>query len=204
MTDFIKVSPLKPEEKKLVEIAECLNTGGVVIYPTDSIYAIGCSILSKEAIERIAKIKGIRQEKATFSMLVGDLNHITDYTRPMSTPVYKLMKKCLPGPFTFILSANSNVSRMMNSRRKTIGVRIPDNAVILGIIRHTGNPMVSTTLHDEDEIVKFPTNPYEIYEKYKGKVDMVVNGGIGKNEETTVIDCTGDEPAVIRQGLGII
>lgn len=204
MSQLLSIFPHHIEEHKLSHAAETMQLGGVVIYPTDTIYAMGCSILQPKAIERLAKIKGIRVDKAVFSMIVHDFSHITDYTMPMSTSVYKLMRHNLPGPFTFILNANSNLPKLMNSRRKTVGVRIPDNPVTLKLVEKLGCPIVSTSLHDDDEITKFPTDPDEIFEHYKDKVDIVINGGYGNNEESTVVDCTENEPVIIRQGKGII
>ena len=192
MAKLLSIFPEHIETHKLVAAAECMKEGGVVIYPTDSIYAMGCSIMQPKAIEKMAKIKGIRADKAVFSLIVGDFSHLTDYTRPMSNNVFKLMKRCLPGPFTFILEANSNITRLMNSRRKTVGIRIPNNPVTLGLAKELGCPIVSTSLHDEDEITKFPTDPDDIFNHYQNSVDIVINGGYGKNEESTIIDCTGD------------
>lgn len=201
---FISISPDELDEYKLGQVADIMKDGGVVIYPTDTIYAMGCSIMQPKALERMAKIKDIRVDKAVFSLIVHDFSHITDYTKPMSNKVYKIMKHSLPGPFTFILDANSNIPKLMNSRRKTVGIRIPDNPITLGIVEKLGCPMVSTSLHNEDEIMKFPTDPHEIFEHYKNMVDMVVDGGNGNTEESTVIDCTGMEPVIIRQGKGDI
>lgn len=204
MAKLLSIFPDHIEGHKLEAAADSLKEGGVVIYPTDTIYAMGCSIMNPQAIERMAKIKGIRSDKAVFSLIVHDFSHLTDYTRPLSTSVFKLMKRCLPGPFTFILEANSNITRMMNSRRKTVGIRIPDNPVTLGLVEKLGCPLVSTSLHDDDEILKFPTDPDEIFNLYNDKVDVVINGGYGNNEESTIIDCTGEEPVIIRQGKGVI
>ena len=204
MAKLLSIFPDHIEDHKLAAAADSLKEGGIVIYPTDTIYAMGCSIMHPQAIERMAKIKGIRSDKAVFSLIVHDFSHLTDYTRPLSTSVFKLMKRCLPGPFTFILEANSNITRMMNSRRKTVGIRIPDNPVTLGLVEKLGCPLVSTSLHDDDEILKFPTDPDEIFNLYNDKVDVVINGGYGNNEESTIVDCTSDEPVIIRQGKGII
>jgi tRNA threonylcarbamoyl adenosine modification protein (Sua5/YciO/YrdC/YwlC family) len=164
---------------------------------------MGCSLKHPQAIERMARIKDIRVDKAVFSLLFHDFAEISEYTRPVNTAIYKLMKRCLPGPFTFILNANSSISRLMNTRRKTVGVRIPDNAIILRLVERIGCPIVSTSLHDEDEIVKFPTDPMEIFNHYEDKVDMVIDGGYGHKEESTVIDCTSEEPLLVRQGVGL-
>lgn len=204
MAKLLSIFPEHIEEHKLQAAANVMREGGVVIYPTDTIYAMGCSILQPKAIERMAKIKDIRVDKAVFSLIVHDFSHLTEYTRPMSTATYKLMKRCLPGPFTFILEANASITRLMNSRRKTVGIRIPNNPVTLGLVEKLGCPIVSTSLHDDDEILKFPTDPDEIFNLYNDKVDAVINGGYGKNEESTIVDCTGEEPVIIRQGLGVI
>jgi tRNA threonylcarbamoyl adenosine modification protein (Sua5/YciO/YrdC/YwlC family) len=204
MAKLLSIFPDHIEEHKLQAAADALKKGGIVIYPTDTIYAMGCSIEQPQAIERLAKIKGIRVDKAVFSLIIHDFAHLTDYTMPLSNTVFKLMKHSLPGPFTFILQANANITRMMNSRRKTVGVRIPSNPVTLGLVEKLGCPLVSTSLHDDDEILRFPTDPDEIFNMFGDKVDVVINGGYGKNEESTVVDCTGEEPEIIRQGLGII
>jgi len=201
---LFSIFPDRIDEHKLVQAADIMKDGGVVIYPTDTIYAMGCSIMQPKALERMAKIKDIRVDKAVFSLIVHDFSHITDFTRPMSNTVYKIMKHSLPGPFTFILEANSNIPKLMNSRRKTVGIRIPDNPVTLGLVEKLGCPIVSTSLHDDDEITKFLTDPDEIFKRYQDKVDVVINGGYGNNEESTVIDCTGQEPVIIRQGKGEI
>ncbi len=204
MAEFISIIPSEIDEDTLALATEVLTSGGVLIYPTDTIYAMGCSLEQPQAIERMARIKDIRVDKAVFSLIFHDFREIANYTRPVNTAIYKLMKRCLPGPFTFILNANSTISRLMNTRRKTVGVRIPDNNIILKLVESIGCPIVSTSLHDEDEIVKFPTDPYDIFNHYDEKVDMVIDGGYGHNEESTVIDCTAEEPLLIRQGAGIL
>jgi tRNA threonylcarbamoyl adenosine modification protein (Sua5/YciO/YrdC/YwlC family) len=204
MADFISLIPSEIDEEALSLATECLTKGGVLIYPTDTIYAMGCSLKQPQAIERMARIKDIRVDKAVFSLIFHDFGEIAGYTRPVNTAIYKLMKQCLPGPFTFILNANSNIGRLMNTRRKTVGVRIPDNRITLRLVESIGCPIVSTSLHDEDEIVKFPTDPFDIFNHYEDKVDMVIDGGHGPNEESTVIDCTSDEPLLVRQGAGIL
>ncbi len=204
MAEFISITPSEIDENSLSMAIECLESGGILIYPTDTIYAMGCSLKYPQAIERMARIKNIRVDKAVFSLIFHDFAEIAGYTKPMSTSIYKLMKRCLPGPFTFILNANSGISRLMNTRRKTVGVRIPDNPITLKLVERIGCPIVSTSLHDEDEIVKFPTDPLEIFNHYEDKVDIIIDGGFGHNEESTVIDCTTEEPLLIRQGAGIL
>lgn len=204
MAEFISIIPTDIDEDAMLLAKGCLISGGVLIYPTDTIYAMGCSLKHPQAMERMARIKDIRVDKAVFSLIFHDFAEIADYTRPVSTATYKLMKRCLPGPYTFILNANSTISRLMNTRRRTVGVRIPDNAIIKQLVEIIGCPIVSTSLHNEDEIVKFPTDPMEIFNQYEDKVDMVIDGGHGHNQESTVIDCTSEEPVLLRQGAGIL
>lgn len=204
MAEFISILPSEIDEDALALATACLASGGVLIYPTDTIYAMGCSLKNPQAIERMARIKNIRVDKAVFSLIFHDFGEIASYTRPVNTAIYKLMRRCLPGPFTFILNAGSNISRLMNTRRKTVGVRIPDNAITLRLVESIGCPIVSTSLHDDDDIVKFPTDPLEIFNRYEDKVDMIIDGGYGHSEESTVIDCTSEEPLLVRQGAGIL
>lgn len=204
MAEFISIIPSEIDADALSLASDCLAAGGILIYPTDTIYAMGCSLKQPQAIEKMARIKGVRVDKAVFSLIFHDFSEIANYTRPVNTAIYKLMRRCLPGPFTFILNANSNISRLMNIRRKTVGVRIPDNSIVLKLVESIGCPIVSTSLHDDDDIVKFPTDPLEIFNHYEDKVDMVIDGGYGHNEESTVIDCTSEEPFMVRQGAGLL
>lgn len=204
MTEYISISPSEIDEEALSLAAACLTSGGILIYPTDTIYAMGCSLKHPQAIEKMARIKNIRADKAVFSLIFYNFAEIADYTRPVNTAIYKLMKRCMPGPFTFILNANSNIGRLMNTRRKTVGVRIPNNPITLQLAESIGCPIVSTSLHDDDDIIKFPTDPLEIFNHYEDKVDMIIDGGAGHNQESTIIDCTSDEPLLVRQGAGIL
>ena len=201
---LIKLYAENPNQRHLNEIVSCLQNDGVIIYPTDTVYAIGCNIFSPKAVARVAAIKATKVEKANFSFICYDLSHISDYTKPFSTGIYKIMKKALPGPFTFILNANNNVPKIFQSRKKTIGIRIPDNNICREIVNELGNPIMSTSVYDEDEILEYTTDPELIHEKYGSLVDIVVDGGFGNNEASTVIDCTGDEMEIVRQGMGII
>ena len=178
--------------------------GGIIVYPTDSVYALGCDILTHKAVERIARLKGTRPEKADFSFIFSDLSQVSEYALLFDNRIFKLMKSHLPGPFTFILHARSNVPKIFQSRKKTIGVRIPDNKIPLELVRNLGHPIMTTSIHDEDELLEYTTDPDLIYEKWKGKVDVIINGGFGNNVPSTVIDCTGEEPYILRQGIGII
>lgn len=199
---LLRIHPDNPSERQIKTVVDCLAKGGVIIYPTDTVYGLGCDITKPKAIERIAQIKGIRVEKANFSFICHDLSHLSDFTRPIPNPVFKMMKKALPGPFTFILPANSNVPNIMQSRKKTIGIRVPDHNIAKAIVLALGNPIISTSIHDDDDILEYTTDPELIYEKYQKIVDIVVDGGPGGNIPSTILDCTDDEVLVVREGKG--
>jgi tRNA threonylcarbamoyl adenosine modification protein (Sua5/YciO/YrdC/YwlC family) len=199
---LIKIYPDNPNPRHIKTVVNCLKSGGTVIFPTDTIYALGCDIYKTRAIDRVAQIKGTRREKANFSFLCRDLSQLSDFTKPINNEVFKLMKSTLPGPFTYILNANNNVPKLFQSKKKTLGIRIPDNNIVSEIIRELGNPVTSTSIHDEDEIIEYTTDPELIHEKFENLVDIVIDGGYGDNEPSTIIDCTGDEIVVIREGKG--
>ncbi|MFO8068321.1 MAG: L-threonylcarbamoyladenylate synthase [Bacteroidales bacterium] len=201
---LVKIYPENPNPRQIKNVVDCLRDGGIIIYPTDTVYAIGCDIYNPKAVAKVAAIKSTKVEKANFSFICYDLSHISDYTKPFSTSIYKLMKKALPGPFTFILNANNNVPKIFQSRKKTIGIRIPDNSISREIVLELGNPIMSTSVYDDDEIIEYTTDPELIHEKYESLVDIVIDGGFGDNEASTVVDCTKDEIEIIRQGKGII
>jgi len=201
---LLRINPDKPNFEEIAQVVACLRDGGVVIYPTDTVYGIGCDINKQRAVERVCKIKGIDPEKANFSFVCSDLSHLSDFTKPINTATYKLMKKALPGPFTFILEANNNVPKLFKSKKKTVGIRIPNNLICLEIVKHLGNPIMSTSVHDDDEIIEYTTDPELIHEKYQDIVDIVIAGGYGNNEASTIVDCTEGDYTVLRQGLGII
>ncbi len=201
---LLKIYPENPSQRQIRTVVECLMDGGVIIYPTDTVYGLGCDIFKSKAVERIAQIKGIKADKANFSFICNDLSQLSDYSRPISNEVFKLMRKNLPGPFTFILNASSNVPKLIQSKKKTVGIRIPDNNIPLEIVRELGNPIMSTSIRDEDEIIEYTTDPELIYEKYKNIVDIVIDGGYGDNEASTIIDCTGSELLIVREGKGIL
>jgi len=201
---LLRINPEKPNQKEIDEVVTCLRDGGVIIYPTDTVYGMGCDIYKQRAVERVCKLKGINPEKANFSFICADLSHLSDFTRPIDTHTFKLIKKALPGPFTFVLEANNNVPKLFNSKKKTVGIRVPDNKICIEIVKHLGNPIMSTSVHDEDEIIEYTTDPELIYEKYKNIVDIVIAGGYGNNEVSTVVDCTNGEYTVLRQGLGAL
>jgi tRNA threonylcarbamoyl adenosine modification protein (Sua5/YciO/YrdC/YwlC family) len=202
MGQLIKIYEDNPAERQLNTIVECLKDGGVIIYPTDTVYGIGCDITKPKAVERVAQLKGVKTAKANFSFICYDLSHITDYTKPLSNSIFKLMKRNLPGPFTFILEANNKVPKILKANRKTVGIRVPANNIIREIVNLLGNPILTTSLKDDDEILEYTTDPELIYEDYKNLVDFVIDGGYGNNIASTVVDCTNDEPAIIRLGIG--
>ena len=185
-------------------IIECLENDGVIIFPTDTIYAIGCSVNSSKALDRIARIKGIKKEKANFSFIFHDLSMLSEYTKPINNDVFKLMKRNLPGAFTFIVEANNNVPKLFKNNKKTIGIRIPDQPIITNIVRELGCPIITTSILDEDEISGFMTDPEDINDAYSDKVDIVIDGGYGNKEESTVVDCTDNDIVILREGKGIL
>ena len=201
---LLKIYPQNPEGKKLDLVLDVLRSGGTIIYPTDSVYSLGCNLLDHKAVVKVAGIKGLKPEKANFTIIFKDLSTISEYTKPFDTWVYKLMKKALPGPFTFILEANSNVPRIFKSKKKTIGIRVPDNSIPRLLVERLGNPIISTSIKDEDDVIEYITDPELIHDKYQNKVDAVIDGGFMNNTATTIVDCTGDEPVILRQGIGIL
>lgn len=201
---LLKIYPENPNPKQVRMVVECLLDGGIIIYPTDTVYGLGCDIFKSKAIERIAQIKGIKAEKANFSFICNDLSQLSDYTKAIPNNVFKMMKSNLPGPFTFILNASNNVPKLIQSKKKTVGIRIPDNNIPIEIVKELGNPIMSTSIHDDDRIIEYTTDPELIYEKYNKLVDIVIDGGYGDNEPSTVVDCTSDEPMIIREGKGIL
>lgn len=201
---LVRLYEENPNEKQVQQVVDCLKNGGVVIFPTDTIYAIGCDIYQRKAFEKIARIKGVKPEKANFSFIFNDLSHLSEYCKHINNSIFKIMRKSLPGPFTFILEAGNKIPKIMQTKKRTIGIRVPDNNITKAIIEKLGNPMVSTSIHDDDEIVEYTTDPELIYEKYESQIDMMVNGGPGQNVASTIIDCTNEEPEILRDGLGEI
>ncbi len=199
---LIRIHHLTPDPRQLQKVIDVLRDGGVIIYPTDGVYAFGCDINKSKAVERVAKLKGIKVEKADFSFVFDDLSRLTDYSKQVDTHIFKLMKSCLPGPYTFILNANNSVPKLFKNNKRTIGIRIPDNQICRSIVTELGNPIISSSVHDEDEIVEYTTDPELIHERYKDQVDLVIDGGYGSLLPSTVIDCTGQMPELIRQGAG--
>jgi tRNA threonylcarbamoyl adenosine modification protein (Sua5/YciO/YrdC/YwlC family) len=201
---IIKIYPENPNYRQISKIIEILEKGGIIIYPTDSVYGMGCDIHNRKAVDKIARIKGIKSDKANFSIICHSLSQLSDYTRPISNVVFKLMKKNLPGPFTFILKANNKVPDIFQSNKKTVGIRIPNNNIVLEIVKEFGSPLLTTSVHDEDEIIEYTTDPELIHENFGEVVDVVIDGGYGQNVPSTVVDCTEEEPVIIRQGIGVL
>ncbi len=201
MAQFIKLYEDKPNEANVARVVKVLREGGLVIYPTDTVYGLGCDIMNSRALERIARIKGIKIEKANFSFVCADLSHLSDYVKQIDTTTFKILKRCLPGPYTFVLPGNNKLPREFK-KRDTVGIRVPDNNIALEIVRQLGNPIVSTSIHDEDEVLEYSTDPELIFEKWQNLVDMVIDGGYGGNEPSTIIDLSGYEPVVVREGKG--
>lgn len=200
-TMIVKLYERNPDLTVIREIVDLLDRGGVIIYPTDTVYGIGCDITKNRAVERVAKIKGIKPEHANFAFICSDLSHLADYAK-VDNSTFKLMKSYLPGPYTFILNASGNVPKIMKQKKKTVGIRIPDNNIILEIVRQLGHPILTTSLKEDDEIIEYSTDPDIIHEEYKDLVDMVIDGGFGGVVPSTIIDCTSYEPVLIREGLG--
>src|SRR5690606_15030838 len=199
---LLKIYEDNPNPKAIKQAVDVLQKGGVIIYPTDTVYGLGCDITNHRAIERVCEIRGIKPEKANLSFICYDLTDISQYTRPLDNTTFRLLKKALPGPFTFLFNASQKVPKLLSSKKKTVGIRVPDNNIARDIVLQLGNPIVSTSIHDDDEIVEYSTDPELIHEKYGELVDLVIDGGYGDNVASTVVDCTSGEFEVVRQGKG--
>lgn len=200
--ELIRIYEQNPDPKRVRQVSDVLRNGGIIIYPTDTVYGMGCDITNQRAVEKICKIKGINPKKHNFSFVCADLSNIAQYTRVITKPVFKMMKKGLPGPFTFILEASSMVPKILHSNKKTVGIRVPDHSIPRAIVEELGQPILSTSIRDEDDVIEYSTDPELIFEKYQHLVDLVIDGGYGQNVASTILDCTGDEVEVVRQGLG--
>ncbi len=201
---LITLHPKNPNPRDLKKVVELLNRDGVIIVPTDTIYAMACKLDSKKAIERMSKIAGKKPEKVNYSLLCSDLSNISAYTAVIDKSVFRLLRNNLPGPFTFILKANGNVTRYFSGNKKTIGIRVPDNAIAQHLIAELGMPLVVSTIHHDDEIIEFMTDPEEIHDKFEHQVDCVIDGGVGDNLPSTIVDCSNEEIEIIREGKGIL
>ena len=201
MTQLLKIYEDNPNEAAVKKAVEVLKNGGLIIYPTDTVYGLGCDITNVKAVEKVAKIKGIKLEKANLSFICSDLSHISDYVKQIDTATFKLLKRALPGPYTFILTGNSNLPKVFKNK-KTVGIRVPDNNIIRAIVKELGNPIISTSIHDDDEIIEYSTDPELIFEKWQNQIELVIDGGYGDNIPSTIIDLSGNEPEIIREGKG--
>lgn len=203
MAQFIKLFNKNPNEREIEKVIKVLKKGGLIIYPTDTVYGLGCDITNTKALEKIAKIKGVKLEKAKFSFICSDLSNLSDYVKQIDSATFKILKRALPGPYTFILPGNNNLPKVFKNK-STVGIRVPDNNIIRELVKQLGNPIVSTSIHDEDDVVEYTTDPELIYEKWQDIVDVVIDGGYGDNVASTVIDLSEGEVEVIREGKGSI
>lgn len=201
MAQYIKIYPENPNPAAVAKVVKVLREGGLIIYPTDTVYGLGCDITNSKALERIARIKGIKLEKANFSFVCSDLSNLSDYVKQIDTATFKILKRALPGPYTFILPGNNSLPKEFK-KKQTVGIRVPDNNIALEIVRQLGNPIVSTSIHDDDEVLEYSTDPELIFEKWQNLVDLVIDGGYGDNTPSTIIDLSGYEPVVVREGKG--
>ncbi len=204
MAEFIKLYDENPNPRHIKRVVDCLRNGGLIIYPTDTVYGLGCDITNNRSLERIAQIKGVKLAKANFSFICKDLSNLSDYVRQIDNSTFKLLKRTLPGPYTFILPGSNNLPTVFK-KKKTVGIRVPDNSICTAIVEELGNPIVSTSIHDEDEVIEYTTDPELILEKWDHLVDIVIDGGYGDNVPSTVIDLTNSsEPILVREGKGVL
>ncbi|MBX2944772.1 MAG: threonylcarbamoyl-AMP synthase [Cyclobacteriaceae bacterium] len=200
--ELLKIHPQNPEPRKIARVVEVLRNSGVIIYPTDTIYGIGCDLMNRKAVERVCKIMDIKPHKLDLSFICNDLSHISVYVKRIDTPVFKVLKKSLPGPYTFIFESSSKVPKILDVNKKTVGIRIPDHNIPRMLVAELGNPLITSSIKDDDHIKEYTTDPEEIYEDFKNKVDIVIDGGAGGNIPSTVVDCTSNDFVILRQGLG--
>jgi len=201
---LLRIYPENPDPDRIRRVADLLDQGGIVIYPTDTVYAIGCDIKAYKSIEKIARLKGQNPKNPDMSLIFSDMSQLAEYTIIIDNRIFKLLKRNLPGPFTFIVQANNQIPKMFKNKKKTVGIRMPDHRIVLELVKELGRPIITTSIHDPDEVIEYTTDPELIYEKYKDFADIVINGGFGKNEASTVVDCTTSEFTILRQGLGIL
>jgi tRNA threonylcarbamoyl adenosine modification protein (Sua5/YciO/YrdC/YwlC family) len=201
---LIRIYPENPNNKHIRQVVDLLEVGGIIIYPTDTVYAMGCDIKANKSIDKIARFKGLNPENPDLSLIFYDMSQLSEYTVIRDNTIFKLLKRNLPGPFTFIVRANNQIPKLFKNKKKTVGIRIPDNPIVKELVKELGRPIITTSIHDPDEIIEYTTDPELIHEKFREFADIVIDGGYGKNEASTIVDCTGDEPEIIRQGLGIL
>lgn len=201
---LIRIYPENPNPKFIRKVVDVLEQGGIIIYPTDTVYAMGCDIRATKTIEKIARFKGLNPFNPDMSLIFHDMSQLSEYTIIRENNLFKLLKRNLPGPFTFIVQANNQIPKMFKNKKKTVGIRIPCNNIVLEMVRELGRPIITTSIHDKDEVIEYITDPELIHEKYRDFADLVIDGGCGNNEASTIVDCTGEQFVVIRQGLGEI
>ncbi len=202
IAEYLTIHPKNPEVRKIHRVVEVLNKGGIVVYPTDTIYGIGCDLMNRRAVERLCQITGVKPQKMNLSFICYDLSHISQYVQRIDTPLFKILKASLPGPFTFIFESSANVPKILGVNKKTVGIRIPDHPIPLEIVKLLGNPLITSSIKDDDMIKEYTTDPEEIFEDFKNVVDIVIDGGAGGNTPSTIVDFTKGEPLIKRQGLG--
>jgi tRNA threonylcarbamoyl adenosine modification protein (Sua5/YciO/YrdC/YwlC family) len=201
---LVRIYNENPNNKQIRQIVDLLESGGIIIYPTDTVYAMGCDIKATKSIEKIAAFKELNPKNPELSLIFHDMSQLSEYTIIRDNSLFKLLKRNLPGPFTFIVQANNQIPKLFKNKKKTVGIRIPDNNIVLELVRELGRPIITTSIHDQDEVIEYTTDPELIYEKFGDFADAVIDGGFGNNEASTVVDCTGDEIEIIRQGPGIL
>jgi tRNA threonylcarbamoyl adenosine modification protein (Sua5/YciO/YrdC/YwlC family) len=203
MAELIKIYEKNPNEQKLDKVVDILKKGGLIVYPTDTVYGLGCDITNTKAMERVANIKGVKLNKAKFSFICYDLSNLSDYVKQIDKPTYKILKRALPGPYTFVLQGNSNLPKAFKKKR-TVGIRVPDNNIIRELVKRLGNPIVSTSIRDEDDLLEYTTDPELIFEKWRNMVEIVIDGGYGSNIPSTIVDLSQNEVIILREGRGSI
>lgn len=201
---LIRIYNENPNPKHIRKVVDLLEQGAIIIYPTDTVYAMGCDINATRSIEKIARFKGLNPKNPELSLIFHDMSQLSEYTVIHDNAIFKLLKRNLPGPFTFIVKANNLIPKMFKNKKKTVGIRIPDNSIVLELVKELGRPIITTSIHDADEVIEYTTDPELINEKYQDFADVVIDGGYGKNEASTIVDCTGEEFVIVRQGAGIV
>ena len=201
---LLRIYPENPDPGRIRKVVEVLDKGGIIIYPTDTVYAIGCDIKANKSIEIIARMKGLDPRNPDMALIFHDMSQLSEYTTIRDNSVFKLLKRNLPGPFTFIVQANNQIPKMFKNKKKTVGIRIPDNRIVMELVMELGRPIITTSIHDPDEVIEYTTDPELIYEKYMNVAEIVIDGGYGRNEASTIVDCTTDEFTILRQGLGLL
>ena len=201
---LLRIYPENPNQDRIRKVVEVLDEGGIIIYPTDTVYAIGCDIRANKSIEKIAQMKGLNPQNPDMSLIFHDMSQLSEYTVIRDNSIFKLLKRNLPGPFTFIVQANNQIPKIFKNKKKTVGIRIPNNNIVRELVKELGRPIITTSIHDPDEVIEYTTDPELIYEKYRDLAEIVINGGYGRNEASTIVDCTSEEIVIVRQGLGIL